>query len=155
MLGSWMKLLSWISAHRKGRLARRQARAKLEAEVRLLATNVTRRTILADCLEVAGSSPKRSKGLLGRQALPAGQGLWIVPCESVHTFGMQFPIDLVYLDRKHRIRKVRSNVGPWRISACLSAHSVIELPGGTVRETQSRAGDTVEFSPADAGDKLQ
>ena len=48
--------------------------------------------------------------------------------ESVHTFGMRFPIDLVYVDRKHRVRKVRSGVRPWRMSACLTAHSVIELP---------------------------
>jgi hypothetical protein len=150
MHGNQMSLLRWISAHRKGRLAQRQARADLEAEVRLLATNITRHTVLADRLEVADSSAKRNKGLLGRKALPVGQGLWITPCESVHTFGMQFPIDLVYLDRQHRIRKVRSNVGPWRISACLSAHSVIELPSGTVRETQSKAGDCVEFSAADA-----
>jgi len=109
-------------------------------------TNLTRNTVLASRLEVADSGAKRSKGLLGRKGLAPGEGLWIVPCESVHTFFMQFPIDLVYLDRKHRVRKVRSNVPPWRMSACLSAHSIIELPAGTIRKTQTKPGDVVEFS---------
>jgi len=108
--------------------------------------NLTRQTLLANCLEVADSGAKRNKGLLGREELLPGEGLWILPCESVHTFFMQFSIDLVYLDRKLRIRKVRSNVAPWRISACFSARSVIELPAGTIRNTQSKPGDILEFS---------
>lgn len=119
-----------------------------EAATRLQALNVTRRTQLANRLELADRGPSRAKGLLGRKGLARGEGMWIIPCESVHTFGMQFPIDLVYLDRKHRIRKVRHSVPPWRLSACFSAHSVIELPAGTVRETRSECGDMVEFSPA-------
>ncbi len=115
-------------------------------EKRLLVTNAVRSTVLATCLEVADSGPKRNKGLLGRDGLAPGEGLWIVPCESVHTFFMRFPIDLVYLDRKHTIKKVRNAVGAWRLSACLSAHSVLELPAGTIRETQTKVGDTLEFS---------
>ena len=61
---------------------------------------------------------------------------------------MRFPIDLVYLDRKQRIRKVRSNVGPWRVSGCMTAHSVMELPAGAIRETQTEPGDTIEIGPA-------
>src|ERR1700678_3430089 len=118
------------------------------SDVRLHVKNLTRQTVLASCLEVADSGAKRNKGLLGRKGLSPGEGLWILPCESVHTFGMQFSIDLVYLDRKHRIRKVRSGVPPWRISACLSARSVIELPSGTIHDTQSKAGDRLEFSAA-------
>jgi hypothetical protein len=116
-------------------------------DVRLQALNRTRGTLLATRLEVAGSGKSRRKGLLGRAGLAPGDGLWIVPCESVHTFFMQFPIDLVYLDRNNRIRKLRSEVGPWRISACLSAHSVIELPAGTIRATRAERGDMVEFGP--------
>jgi hypothetical protein len=119
---------------------------------RLQVTNPARSTVLATRLEVADSGPKRNKGLLGRERLDSGEGLWIVPCESVHTFFMRFPIDLVYLDRKNRIKKVRSTVGPWRLSACLSAHSVLELPAGTIRNTQTQPGDTLEFSPASEPD---
>jgi hypothetical protein len=114
--------------------------------------NATRGTILATRLEAAHSSATRRKGLLGRDCLLSGEGLWIVPCESVHTFFMRFPIDLVYLDRKNQVRKVRSNVGPWRMSACFSAHSILELPAGTVRETRTERWDTVEIGPAPAED---
>jgi uncharacterized membrane protein (UPF0127 family) len=115
---------------------------------RLKVLNLTRQTMLADCLEVADHGASRRKGLLGRSGLPAGEGLWIVPCESVHTFGMKFPIDLVYVDRNKKVKKIRSGVPPWRLSACLSANSVLELSSGTIHRTQTRPGDTLEFSPA-------
>jgi uncharacterized membrane protein (UPF0127 family) len=62
---------------------------------------------------------------------------------------MKFAIDLVYIDRRKRVKKIRSRVPPWRISACLSAHSVIELPSGTVEMTLTRSGDQLEFYPVD------
>ncbi len=117
---------------------------------RLRALNHTRGAILAAKLEVAGSGTARRKGLLGRENLASGEGLWIVPCESVHTFFMRFPIDLVYLDRKNRVRKLCAGVGPWRISACLMARSVLELPAGAIRATQTQRGDIVEVVPAPA-----
>jgi uncharacterized protein len=126
------------------------ARSQSTSDSRLHVANVTRGTVLATALEVADSGPKRNKGLLGRKGLAAGEGLWIVPCESVHTFFMQFPIDLVYLDRDYRIKKVRNAVGPWRLSACLPAHSVIELPAGTIQETKTERGDLLKFSLASA-----
>jgi uncharacterized membrane protein (UPF0127 family) len=99
-------------------------------------------------MEVADSASARNKGLLGRERLAPGEGLWIRPCEAVHTFWMRFPIDLIYLDRKGRIRKLRGEVRPWRLSACLTAHSVLEFPSGTIRDTQTQLGDTLEFSTA-------
>lgn len=117
---------------------------------RLQVRNLTRNTVLATGLEVAGSGASRRKGLLGRDRLAPGEGLWIVPCESVHTFFMRFPIDLVYLDRQHRVRKVRHAVGAWRLSACLSAHSILELPAGTALASKTQRGDTLELIPAPA-----
>jgi uncharacterized protein len=117
-------------------------------ETRLQMVNVTRQTTLATSVEVASSGARRSKGLLGRKGLAPGEALWIVPCEAVHTFGMQFPLDLVYLDRKHRIRKIKKNVPPWRISACLTAHSVVELPAGSILDADAQPGDLVELAPA-------
>lgn len=122
-------------------------------EVRLRISNLTRQTVLASSAELADRGEKRRKGLLGRERLLPGQGLWILPCEAVHTFGMQFPIDLIYLDRNHRIKKVRSNVPPWRLSACLTAHSVLELASGTIRDSLTRKGDMLEFSSAPVSDE--
>ena len=92
-------------------------------------------------MDLADTSSKRRVGLLRHERLETGTGLWIVPCESVHTFFMKFPIDLVYVDRKKRVKKVRHAVPPWRLSACLTAHSVLELPAGTVEKTGTRPGD--------------
>jgi uncharacterized membrane protein (UPF0127 family) len=117
---------------------------------RLRVENLTRGTTLATFLEVADTPRRRSKGLLGRKGLEPGGGLWIAPCESVHTFFMQFPIDLVYLDRNKRVRKVCAAVPAWRLSACLSAHSILELPAGQIVATRTSAGDLLAFSPADS-----
>jgi uncharacterized protein len=110
------------------------------------AINKTKGSEVAGRLEVADNASARSKGLLGRSGLAQGAGLWIIPCESVHTFWMKFSIDLIYLDRALRVRKVRECVRPWRMSACLTAHSVIELPCGTIRNSQTSLGDQLEFS---------
>jgi len=107
--------------------------------------NITRDTQVASRVEVAGSNVKRSKGLLGRKGLDHGEGMWIIPCEAIHTFFMQFPIDLIYLDRKHRVKKTRTAVPAWRLSVCFSAHSVLELPAGTVQETRTERGDLLEI----------
>ncbi len=115
-------------------------------DMRIRVSNLTRNTVLATCMEVADSGPKRNRGLLGREGLSSGEGLWIIPCEAVHTFWMRFSIDLVYLDREKRIRKLSRAVPPWRLSACLSAHSVLELPLGTIRDTETQPGDTLQFS---------
>lgn len=125
---------------------RRLVQQRDEADQALLRiVNTTRQTELGDRIETADRGPRRRKGLLGRDALAPGQGLWIVPCEAVHTFAMRFAIDLVYLDRKRRVLKVRHSVPPGRISACLRAHSVIELPAGTVRQAHVNPGDLLEF----------
>jgi len=120
-----------------------------EPELHMRVLNLTRGTVLASRLEVADSAARRNKGLMGRDGLAAGGGLWIVPCESVHTFGMRFAIDLVYLDRKKRIKKLRKAVPAMRISACLSAHSVIELPAGAIAATETAMGDVLEFIELD------
>jgi len=107
--------------------------------------NQTRDTVLGEAVELADTSAKRRTGLLKHERLEPGHGLWIVPCESVHTFFMRFAIDLVYVDRKHTVRKVRSAVPPWRLSACLTAHSILELPAGTAQQTGTQPGDKLVF----------
>jgi uncharacterized protein len=114
-----------------------------------LVRNATRGTTLATRLEKAHTGATRRKGLLGRDCLLPGEGLWIAPCESVHTFFMRFPIDLVYLDRKLKVKKVRHSVGAWRFSACLSAFSVLELPAGTAKAARTERGDTMEIGPGE------
>jgi len=96
-------------------------------------------------VDVADTSEKRRVGLLRHERLAPGEGLWIKPCESVHTFFMKFAIDLVYIDKKLKVRKVRKAVPPWRLSACLTAHSILELPAGTIEQTGTQAGDELSI----------
>ena len=107
--------------------------------------NETKETTLGDRIAVANNANQRRTGLLKHKSLRAGEGLWIAPCEAVHTFAMRFAIDLVYLDRHKRVRKVRSDVRPGRLSVCLTAHSVLELPAGTVLASKTSPGDRLSL----------
>jgi uncharacterized membrane protein (UPF0127 family) len=142
-----MKLPKWLILSSKAGSA---IHSLSHSNSRMQILNRTRNTELANKAEVAGSGAKRTKGLLGRKGLAPGEGMWIVPCEAVHTFGMQFPIDLVYIDRKYRVKKVKNAVSPWRISACFTAHSILELPVGAIRDSQTSPGDLLELIPVES-----
>jgi hypothetical protein len=64
----------------------------------------------------------------------------LVPCEGIHTFGMKFPIDVVFLDREYRVIKTAESVPPRRIRFCLRAHSTLELPAGIICARQLHPG---------------
>jgi uncharacterized membrane protein (UPF0127 family) len=79
-------------------------------------------------------------------AFTEGRGLWIVPSEGIHTFGMRFPIDAAYLDAKGQVLRVYHGLRPWRLAAVtLRARSVLELPAGTLERTRTEAGDILDF----------
>jgi uncharacterized membrane protein (UPF0127 family) len=118
--------------------------------LKVLVRNHTRDTVLGDAVELADTSETRRVGLLKHTRLEPGSGLWIVPCESVHTFFMKFPIDLVYLDKQRKVRKVRHAVPAWRLSACLTAHSILELPAGTAEKSGTLPGDELVIEKLNA-----
>jgi uncharacterized protein len=70
----------------------------------------------------------RLRGLAGVRALPPGTALLLPRTRSVHTFGMRFPLDLIWLDRDGRIARIHRAVPPRRVRACGAARAVIELP---------------------------
>jgi len=113
--------------------------------------NRTRGVLVASSAALAGTSRERRDGLLKRDGLDAGEGLWIVPCEAVHCFFMKFTIDVVFLTKDKRVAKVRPGLKPWRLSACLRAHSVLELAEGVIAATGTRKGDQLEFERPDLG----
>ena len=108
-------------------------------------TNETRGHVLADRADVADTSAKRRTGLLKHTGLEPGEGLWIVPCESVHTFFMKFQIDVLFLDKKRKVRKIRPSMKKWRIAGSMFAHSVLELPAGTAERTGTQKGDQLQL----------
>lgn len=117
--------------------------------VKLKVRNVTRGVSLADRATIANTSATRRTGLLKHTSLERGDGLWIAPCEAVHTIGMKFPIDVLFLNKKRQILKIREAMPVWRMSACLRAHSVLELPAGFSKETGTLVGDQLELEKYD------
>jgi len=116
---------------------------------KLKVRNLTRCVVIADCADIADTSAKRRTGLLKHTSLEPGEGLWIAPCEAVHTAGMKFAIDVVFLNKKRKILKVRRSMPKWRISASPLAYSVLELPAGTCERTGTVAGDELDFEKYD------
>ncbi len=91
------------------------------------------------------------KGLIGRSAenFGFGNGILIIPSEGIHTFGMSFPIDAVYLDSKGKVIRIYHNLRPNRLGTVMfRAHCVLELPPGTLARTYTELGDLIEFREA-------
>ena len=112
--------------------------------------NRTRQTTLATALAVADTHWSRLRGLLGLSLddFSNGYGLWIVPCHGVHTLGMGFTIDVVYLDTSLTVVHVERELRPWRFAAVrMQSASVLELPSGTTAQTKTEVGDRIEIPP--------
>ena len=91
-------------------------------------------------VERAATFRARLVGLLGNGKIGADRALWLQPCRAVHTFGMRFPIDVVFIDRHGRIARIDECVQPWRLRMCGSAIAVVELAAGTARTLQLTEG---------------
>jgi uncharacterized membrane protein (UPF0127 family) len=96
---------------------------------------------LAERIEVAVTRRDRRKGLLGRTDFEASSALIIAPCFSIHTMFMRFDIDAVFVDEDGRAVKVVRDMAPWRVALDPSAHAVVELPAGSLRDRQVNVGD--------------
>jgi hypothetical protein len=113
--------------------------------------NKTRETFVATEALLADSYLRRLVGLLGktRRWAQLGRGLWIVPSRGVHTIGMLFPIDLIFLGKDKEVVYVEEYVRPFRISkVSLKATSVLELPPHTIYRSGTKIGDQLEIAPA-------
>jgi hypothetical protein len=92
----------------------------------------TSETILED-LQTAHTFMTRFRGLMGVESLDRNAGLWITPCNSVHCFFMRFPIDVIFLDKQHRVVHIQKNMQPRNISPIIRrAKSVIEVNADTL-----------------------
>ncbi len=114
--------------------------------------NVTRGTVLASEARAAKSYWSRLVGLLGRASLKPGEGLLIEPCSSVHTAFMRFAIDVVTVDQSGKVVKLVSDLKPFRMSGMVRGkHAVIELPSGTIIDTETAVGDQISFDAEEDG----
>jgi uncharacterized protein len=112
--------------------------------------NLSKKTWLATKVRKADNFLTRLVGLLKRTHLGPEEALWLMPSKGIHTIGMKFPIDVVFLTRDNHVVGLMSGLPPYRISAIhLRGYSVLELPNGTIRKSRTELGDQFEISLAE------
>ena len=114
----------------------------------MIVINASQDKVIAQEVSVANTFLKRLVGLLGRKGLPPQQGLIIKPSKMVHTFFMNFSLDLIFLDKQNRIVELVERIPPYRISPfVVKAEKVIELKAGIIESREVRIGDKLEINP--------
>lgn len=104
--------------------------------------NKTQNLKLSSQVFIAKTLYSRTKGLLGKSKLEDKEILWILSCNSIHTFFMQFAIDCVFLDKNLLVCAIRSHIPPWRILLpIIKARSVLEMKAGKAKELNIQLGD--------------
>jgi len=108
--------------------------------------NLTKNKILAEDISLSSSFFKRLKGLLGCRSIAKNQAMILRPANSVHSFFMRFPIDVLFVDRKNLVVKAVSNMQPFKATGIYFKSSfVIELYAGILQETQTTEGDYLQI----------
>ncbi len=108
--------------------------------------NITRDLVLADAVRAADTFFARWRGLLGAKGISPGGGVWISPCNSIHSFGMRFEFDALFLDGDNKVNGLYKHFRRNRISGIFwKARGVLELPAGTIERTGTEVGDEVEL----------
>lgn len=115
--------------------------------------NLTKQTWLATKVRKADNFLTRLVGLLKRTHLGPEEALWLMPSKGIHTIGMKFPIDVVFLTKDNQVVGLMSGLPPYRISAIhFRGYSVLELPNGTIRKSRTELGDQFEISLAEVSE---
>lgn len=116
----------------------------------LRVVNNTRGTLVGESIRVAETGLSRMVGLLGESHLPPGDGLLIVPSQGVHTMGMQFAIDVAFLDGQWNVIAIKRDLRPFRITRVIwKAAAVLELRSGSLESSNTSVGDSLEFIAAE------
>jgi uncharacterized protein len=109
-------------------------------------TNRTKNTVLAENVFIANTPFKRIKGLLGQKVFLPNQALILDHCNSVHTFFMRFPIDVLFVDQDYKVICILPNLNPNRISPIYwHSSKVIELPAGKLEATNTKVQDHLQL----------
>ncbi|MBV8808171.1 MAG: DUF192 domain-containing protein [Acidobacteriaceae bacterium] len=116
--------------------------SKKNSERRYCVFNKTRESFLSLNVTPADSHLARLKGLAGKFRLKSDEGIWVMPSQGIHTIGVLFSIDLIYLDSAHRVIHLIESFGTFRIGPIrTNCASVLELPTRTIYSSQTQVGD--------------
>jgi uncharacterized protein len=108
--------------------------------------NQTKNVLLAEDVFIAKTIFTRIKGLLGRKVFLPNQAVILDPCDSVHTFFMHFPIDIIFIDKDYKVIKTLPNFKPNRITRKYwHSSKVIELPSGKLDITNTQVKDQLQL----------
>ncbi|MFC1512728.1 DUF192 domain-containing protein [bacterium] len=101
---------------------------------------------IAEKVYTADTLFSRLKGLLGTKSLHPDHVLIINNTKQIHSFFMQFPIDVLFLDKNRTVIKIYKNFKPYRISTfLLNAKYVVELAQGALEKKDVSKGDTIDW----------
>ncbi len=108
--------------------------------------NKTKNIQIANNIKLANNLFTRLVGLLNKSSLTEDEGLLIKPCRSIHSFGMKFNIDAIFLDKNNQVKHIIKNMKPWRCSKIIfSADKILELAAGVADKTKIEVNDILEF----------
>jgi uncharacterized protein len=114
------------------------------------AFNVTRQAFINLGVAVADTLPSRLRGLLGKMRLRADESLWVIPSRGIHTFGLMFSIDVIYLDANQRVVRLVEDLSPLRVAPiCFEADSVLQLPARSIYGSGTQLGDQLLICTAE------
>ena len=112
--------------------------------------NQTRECFLSLDVTAADTIFSRLRGLIGRLKLRSDEGIWVVPSRGIHTLGLLFPLDLIYLDEHYRVIHLVEYFPSFRIAPLKTqAESVLELPTHTIYSSQTQPGDQLVICVAE------
>ena len=112
--------------------------------------NETRECFLGLRITAADTTFARLRGLIGRLKLKSDEGIWVVPSSGVHTLGVLFPLDLIYLDKDHRVLHIIEHFPSFRIAPLRTqAASVLQLPTHTIYSSQTQPDDQLVICKAE------
>ncbi|HVM61449.1 MAG TPA: DUF192 domain-containing protein [Verrucomicrobiae bacterium] len=114
----------------------------------MVLVNASKKTVVSDKCHFANTLLKRMVGLLNRGRFDRGEGLLLDRCYGIHTFGMRFPIDVLFLDKDLRVIRAVKALPPFRTCVVKKSVYVLEVPAGALDDSQTAAGDQIQIRTA-------
>ena len=114
----------------------------------MVLVNATKKTVISDNCHFANTVLKRMVGLLNRGQFNKGEGLLLGRCHGIHTFGMRFSIDVLFLDKDFCVIRAVKALPPYRTCVVKKSVYVLEVPVGAVDASHTGEGDQIQIRTA-------